>query len=1478
MNRKNRRLNLNRTINDRNGFTLAELLLVVGIIVILTGISFIAATYYSRILKLNEMDNTAKQIFIAAQNHLTSVEATGELDRYAQSAGESSNDETGLGVLMNYEPSDAKDTNIGEWPAAGENTEFYYIRHDKNCDIDDSVLAYALPKGAVDDYVNTEGKYIIEYDVKTASVYAVFYTEDKNTLDAATVQELNGNPSGRGGDSDAKDVRKNHQGPTGSEIVGYYGGAMAVEWRAQNTQLSLNVQNGNKQLVEDWDNNGQTYEKERLTAIVRVPDDLDAEKIVLKVHGVTSDNDVLVTYDVGGTAAASGSNIVYDVDCGKSGVNTKTFGTVTDLNKALNDECREYQIVLDDLVDESYLNLQNVGNCHFAYLFPTLLPGEDIELTAYTYSQGSRIGISDILSTNSIFESAVNSTSTYEGEKAATISSFRHLENMDTGISGIQRKSSNYSYHGRYKINGESLDFASASGSSADYNDTVKFIYTEYDQTADLDWDAYYNKTGSVKTLIGVDKSSPVGTVSSVVLYDANSTNGNPVGAGTFYSIIKNDMLEYNGNDHVIENVNILNNNGGIDDDASGLGNGALFGYLNYLTEKNNVNSMSSRDCTIHDLVLTGFEVRTRKNAAALVGEAKAEGFGSLYIRNILVEKGSMISGNYKSINDNDPGDGSNRGNAAALVAYTTNPLNVDGCGSSATVASTGSGYSAGSSAEHVYAADTGGLAGEIADGGTFTDSYTGGTTNSDGDYTTNNVKGTYSAGGILGRSSRSGNVVMNNCYSTCSVYSNLTNSGSYNAYAGGLIGYNGKGSSKFTKCYATGAIRGGSDTIRGTMIGKGSSSFSSCYYLYYPNSKYNSNIYAAGDSTSNPTGVKMTRYTAMEAKASSQNNLTQRNNISESDYPFVTVNKTYNKKKITSFHYSGAHYGDWPVVADDEKDLLFAYREKVITGYDADDQPVTGVFWYIVGIDEDGSYYIVKDTLPKNLNARLDDSNPALCEWSYGYIQPGSKGNSGLKSYFQGNAYSSANSSKIVFKNGQTYTSTETLNIGSNDCTFWKFSTNGTGSIITTPQQNGPSGEETQFMFNREYAGCISTHTLNDLGTASNMYQIRSEKQLENVNDSLSSQFHQTLDIDLALDNEYDFTAIGKKSTASANGFSGVYSGSIDDEDLPDTGETCYTIQNFAQTVTDTEDTGLFGMIVKAGSVHDLDLEGRSAELGGNTTDITVQGLKAAAGSDQVDGNNANSVDIGGFAAYNSGTVQNCSADLVIKSNAGTSLPDMLICAGGMFGSNVDKTSSNTVTVSGCQFRGKLILDDLNCSKTGSRIRAGGFAGRNSKTITDCMVGIKKSGNDPAAGDEKAVIDIRVNTTADMASNRNDKIGGFAGEQRVNMSNCICNADLNYDAGNTKQRYALVGGLIGSKDSGSISGNKSYGSLKVNCDSGFNGTSLHPHTSNSAIGVLGGNVSNNDTSNKSYVDCLYMGQQLVYSEPAADQIQKITQ
>ena len=53
--------------NNKKGFTLAELLTVVGITAILAAIGIIALVRYSNALKLTQMDNSAKEIFIAAQ-------------------------------------------------------------------------------------------------------------------------------------------------------------------------------------------------------------------------------------------------------------------------------------------------------------------------------------------------------------------------------------------------------------------------------------------------------------------------------------------------------------------------------------------------------------------------------------------------------------------------------------------------------------------------------------------------------------------------------------------------------------------------------------------------------------------------------------------------------------------------------------------------------------------------------------------------------------------------------------------------------------------------------------------------------------------------------------------------------------------------------------------------------------------------------------------------------------------------------------------------------------------------------------------------------------------------------------------------------------------------------------------------------------------------------------------------------------------
>lgn len=55
----------------RAAFTLAEFLTVIAIVGILASLSFVAVIHYQRKLRRLEMDQTAKEIFLAAQNHLT---------------------------------------------------------------------------------------------------------------------------------------------------------------------------------------------------------------------------------------------------------------------------------------------------------------------------------------------------------------------------------------------------------------------------------------------------------------------------------------------------------------------------------------------------------------------------------------------------------------------------------------------------------------------------------------------------------------------------------------------------------------------------------------------------------------------------------------------------------------------------------------------------------------------------------------------------------------------------------------------------------------------------------------------------------------------------------------------------------------------------------------------------------------------------------------------------------------------------------------------------------------------------------------------------------------------------------------------------------------------------------------------------------------------------------------------------------------
>lgn len=1439
MKAKDKTWNLNKTVKDKRGFTLAELLLVVGIILILAGISFVAASHYFKVLKLTEMDNTAKQIFIATQNHLTSAQASGDLDRYVLSDEVINNrgvisadelaeqqDDIALGKLMDYKPSDAGAAGIS-WPdPLSSNDKYYYIVHDKNSDRSKSILKYALPAGAVDDYVNTDGKYIIEYDIATASVYGVFYTEDKNILTADTVQELNTmhpeyGSTGRGGSDAAKKVRMGHMRDGHSEIIGYYGGAMAKNWEAEEADLQLQVKNGNKE-VTDWENTGHQYNKEQLTAIIRDFSGKGTKKIVLKVHGESSGNDALISGDVNSNQNAmitNGSPLVYSVDFGRSD-KRQTFGHIYQIDQVAGQSKAsiEYQIVLDDLIQEDIPGMTN-KNCHFAFLFPTMLPGENITLTAYAYdSGGSCIGASDSLVTNSLFENTDDTAGLRTGE----ISSFRHLENMAKDISGIQEYGNQYTYKDKYVVDGDkSLDFKQLSLTPA-ITSTVDFTYANYKQTADLTWDDYYNKTGSEKQLIGVNKNNLGNSCAS---YDLTGTvsSGKTVYPGTYYSIDKFNLLDYDGDGHKIENVKILNNIVNTTSNPTGneRNNGALFGY------HDNSNALSTgKNCTIHDLTLSNFNVKAPKNVAALCAESKRV-TADLHFEKVLVEKGALVSARYSEDGKTRISTGSNMGNGGALIGYCGKSIYVDKCSSSATVKVTGTGYGSDSTSSHLNATDTGGLVGEIAGFGKFSNSYTGGTTDSDGDYDLDNanIQGSYTAGGILGRASNNGTVTFSNCYSTCSVYSELEYTIIHNllypAYSGGLVGYSETKKISFSKCYSAAPVLGLYNvgwigTKRGTIIGGGTAVYSGCYYMYFSQKDgaetINGDIYANGEDSRDPSGVTMKTYNGMK----SSGNQTHPNERS-GDYPFKTVNST---GKTGSAGVNGVHYGDWPKKQDAPivaNDLMFAYRE-IINGE---------TYWYIVKKDNNGNCSLVDSNLPEGSESYMTDSD----SWDYGFVCDNSFHT--FQSYFSNEHKDFTDKGEIDLLAGQGKT-----------YTYYEYTGGETGIVWTPRQKYNKGNSNSRFVFNTLFGGCISAGGTYETGAAtlgddSNMYQIRNLAQLNNIKVTtvsedrsfLDNSFKQSLDIDL--NGVADFVSIGNKSNTASNGFSGEYDGEG------------HEIKNFSQTINTGEDMGLFGMISSSGDVRDLTLTGKSAANAGAGIDIDIRALKVVTAYG--DSSSGASVDIGGFAAYNAGSVSDCEAELNMSSeNAGStlSLSNSMISIGGMFGSCANSSGNE---VRGCSFTGKLLLNNLSCASGNSstRLRAGAFVGRSAMSMSDCVLG--EPDGDPAA------MNIKINNSATIGNNRNERIGGFVGEkQTASATNCSANVDLTYDVGTTG-RLALIGGFVGYRE-GSIdmSSCTAKGSLKVNCAEGYKTSSLR---TSSVIGIFGGNLFYDGNST---VECYY--------------------
>lgn len=133
----------NRNGKGCGGFTLIETLLVTAILVILLGLALVGVARYRDYLKITELDNEAREIFMAAENRAVLLENSGES---VSLLGEKQEGMAAPIELSNRESSD------------GAN------------------LAALLPAGVIDPALR-DGHFIILYDASTHHVKEVFYAE-----------------------------------------------------------------------------------------------------------------------------------------------------------------------------------------------------------------------------------------------------------------------------------------------------------------------------------------------------------------------------------------------------------------------------------------------------------------------------------------------------------------------------------------------------------------------------------------------------------------------------------------------------------------------------------------------------------------------------------------------------------------------------------------------------------------------------------------------------------------------------------------------------------------------------------------------------------------------------------------------------------------------------------------------------------------------------------------------------------------------------------------------------------------------------------------------------------------------------------------------------------------------------------------------------------------------------------------------------
>jgi|GEM_PF-4321420 len=407
----------------RLGFTLQELLIAIGIMMVLSAFSMTAILGYMRGLQITELDTSAREMLVVAQNHFTRLKTTGQWTSLVEAkTGQSESfdaleDAGYFGVKMTVKPADydaavAADSSLESWDEAKDH--MYYLVHETKS-TSDNLLQNILPTGSLESTALEEGAYVIEYNAKTASVYGVFYT-DKNTFNkdvtafnydaAKALDEQGGRPTGTDDStvSAAKKVRRTFKYSGKTMMTGYFGGALISTLEgADNLATALTVYNEEQLILKITDGDADCLKNKAYT---------------IDVIGLESNKTQRFTI-----SNFNNTNIVMQGEDLSAGTVTTMTNVITSTDNSA------YYVILDDLT---------TSGMRFADLCPSLTPGENvaIKVSSYDTSTISATYVRDV-SVNSLFATSAVETNGDTSYQQVSLRYLRHLENLSPAVSSI---------------------------------------------------------------------------------------------------------------------------------------------------------------------------------------------------------------------------------------------------------------------------------------------------------------------------------------------------------------------------------------------------------------------------------------------------------------------------------------------------------------------------------------------------------------------------------------------------------------------------------------------------------------------------------------------------------------------------------------------------------------------------------------------------------------------------------------------------------------------------------------------------------------------------------------------------------------------------------------------------------------------------------------------------------------------------------